>query len=275
MEKSFINNAFTKALDDYQLSNDKVQGIKYNSFLVVVIRMLISLYGELDIINPYSNNDEELLKNNLGKFGYSKENIEIFFSNLALFYEIELANENKIKKEKNPYFIAVQKNLIDILIKKKLNFYLTDIEVREFYDLLYTPYTSNPLRFSYNYLTALDELEVDNYFKHEMSENTKVILSEEKHFLNFKAYEALKYSIEDIKKMTASEIEKVNSRVYSYFGIRENAINKEYLLEKALETLEREENKVTSGNGYVDILLVLSIICTVVMVVGIITFIII
>ena len=60
---------------------------------------------------------------------------------------------------------------------------------------------------------------------------------------------------------------------YDYFKIRENAINKEYLLDKAIEAIERENNKVTSGNGYVDILLVLSVICTVLMLLGIVLFI--
>ena len=67
-------------------------------------------------------------------------------------------------------------------------------------------------------------------------------------------------------------MERINHQVFDYFKIRENAINKEYLLEKAIEALERENNKVTSGNGYVDILLVMSIICTIVMIVGILTF---
>ena len=44
-------------------------------------------------------------------------------------------------------------------------------------------------------------------------------------------------------------------------------------LEKAIEAIERENNKVTSGNGYVDILLVLSVICTVLMLLGIVLFI--
>ena len=78
-----------------------------------------------------------------------------------------------------------------------------------------------------------------------------------------------------INNMDANEIDRVNHQVYDYFKIRENAINKEYLLDKAIEAIEREKNKVTSGNGYVDILLIMSIICTVIMVVGIITFIVI
>ena len=273
MDKVFINKAFTQAIDDYLSSCDNPQGVIYNSFLVVVIRMLVSIYSELDIINPKLIDDEELLKNNLTKFGYSKTNVEIFLSDFELYFDFENENEKKSVKEKNPYFIVIQKELIDMLIKKKLNFYLVEKEVKDFYDLLYTPYSMNPLRVSYNFLMSNDVLEVERYFKKEMRENVKVILPKEKHFLNAKAYEILNYSFDQVKNLESSDVDKINSQVYDYFKIRENAINKEYLLEKALENLERENNKVTSGNGYVDILLVMSIICTVLMIVGIVVFI--
>lgn len=273
MNQGFVNDAFAKALVDYQNSCDKPKGITYNSFLVVVIRALICLYGELDIINPFIAQDEDLLVTNLSKFGYSKENIASFFANLNNYYQEELKNNNRKFKIKNPYFIMVQKNLVDMLIAKKLNFYLTEVEVKEFYDLLYTPYTTNPLRLSYNYLMTENTLEVDEYFKKQMKDNVKVVLPVEKHFLNVRAYEILNYNIDDLMKLDSAEIDKINTQVFDFFKIRENAINKEYLLEKAIEAYDDEANKVTSGNGYVDILLVISIICTIMMLVGIVAFI--
>lgn len=272
MDKVFINEAFTKAINDYLKSSDNIQGVTYNSFLVVVLRSLVSIYSELDIVNPKVMDDAELLKDNLSKFGYSKTDVEVFLSNLQLFLDFEKENEKRSVKNKNPYFIIIQKELVDMLIKKKLNFYLTEAEVIEFYDLLYTPYSKNPLRVSYNFLQASDVLEVDRYFKIQMKENIKVILPKEKHYLNVKAYELLSYSFDDIKNMDSSDVDKVNSQVYDYFKIRENAINKEYLLDKAIEAIERENNKVTSGNGYVDILLVISVICTALMILGIVVF---
>lgn len=271
----FINEAFTKAINDYLKSVEQPKSVVYNSFLVVVIRLLIIMYSELDIVNPMVINDEDLLKNNLAKYGYSKNNLDIFFSDLQVYYELEKDNENKTIKVKNPYFITVQKELIDMLIAKKLNFHLKEKEVQDFYSLLYTPYSKNPLQVSYNFLMADDVLEIDNYFKKQMKENVKVVVPREKHYLNVKAYELLNYSMDQINNMDANEIDRVNHQVYDYFKIRENAINKEYLLDKAIEAIEREKNKVTSGNGYVDILLIMSIICTVIMVVGIITFIVI
>lgn len=271
----FINEAFTKAINDYLKSVEQPKSVVYNSFLVVVIRLLIIMYSELDIVNPMVINDEDLLKNNLAKYGYSKNNLDIFFSDLQVYYELAKDNENKTIKVKNPYFITVQKELIDMLIAKKLNFHLKEKEVQDFYSLLYTPYSRNPLQVSYNFLMADDVLEIDNYFKKQMKENVKVVVPREKHYLNVKAYELLNYSMDQINNMDANEIDRVNHQVYDYFKIRENAINKEYLLDKAIEAIEREKNKVTSGNGYVDILLIMSIICTVIMVVGIITFIVI
>lgn len=277
MNQVFVNEAFSKAVDNYLKSSDNVQGVMYNSFMVVVIRMLVCMYSELDIVNPMVVGDTDLLYKNLTKFGYSKDSLNIFFSNLQLFYEIETTNESSDKKQKNPYFVMIQKDLVDMFIAKKLNFYLTEDEVREFYDLLYTPYSKNPLRVSYNFLASTvngnDVLEIDNYFKMQMRDNVKIIKTQEKHYLNIKAYELLNYTMEDLGNMDSNELERVNHQVYDYFKIRENAINKEYLLEKAIEAMEREKNKITSGNGYVDILLVMSIICTIVMVVGIITFI--
>ena len=275
MEHVFINEAFNQALNDYLKSVEQPKGVIYNSFLVIVIRMLIVLYSELDIVNPLVINDEDLLKSNLTKYGFSKYQLDIFFSDLQVYYDIEKEQKDKIVKKPNPYFISVQKLLIDMLIAKKLNFQLKEKEVQDFYNLLYTPYSPNPLQVSYNFLMAEDVLEIDRYFRQQMKENVKQVKTREKHYLNVKAYELLNYSMNDLYQMDANEVDKINSQVYDYFKIRENAINKEYLLDKAIEAIERENNKVTSGNGYVDILLVLSIICTIIMVVGILTFIII
>lgn len=271
MDKVFINTAFTKGVNDYLSSCDDVKGVMYNSFLVVVIRALISIYSELDVINPMIIGDAELFKDNLAKYGYSKIDVNVFLSDLELYEEIERKNEASQIKEKNPYFVLIQKELVDMFIKKKLNYTISNEELNVFYDLLYTPYSKDPLRVSYNFLTAVDVMEVDRYFREQMKNNVKVIKPKEKHYLNVKAYEILNYSMENLAKMSDTDLANVNSEVYDYFGIRENAINKEYLLDKALNALDKEKNAVTSGNGYVDILLVLSVICTVVMIILVVT----
>ena len=44
--------------------------------------------------------------------------------------------------------------------------------------------------------------------------------------------------------------------------VEENAINKDYLLDKAVYDYKNPKQALSSGNGYVDILLVLSIVAT-------------
>ena len=262
MNQYFVNEAFDKAINDYLNFKNNPESVKFNSFLTVVIRILTIIYGELDIINPLLTNNEEALRTNLTKFGYSNEKLTNLFENMQMFLDIEKSNNNLNVKRENSYFITIQKQLIDMLIKKKLNFHLTDKEIQDFYDLLYTENTPNVLRLSYNYLMSDKVNTIDNYFKKEMKDNVKVIKPKEKKLLNMRAYEILNYSMDNINKMPSDEIEKINHEVYDYFKIRENAINKEYLLDKAIHAFDKKNTKVTTGNGYVDILLVMSVIAT-------------
>ena len=267
MEPYFINEAFTQAINDYMSSKDKKEGILYNSFLVVVIRMLINIYSEIDIINPYQLKSEEILINNLMKFGASKEEIDNLFTLISNYYLIERRNSLAIKREENTYFIDVQKALIDLFTLKRLNFGLTENESKEFFDLLYTPGTSNALRQSYNYLNASDIYEVASYYQNKMLEKPKEEKEEAKNLLKFDIYKLFNVSIADISKMNSSDIDKLNKEIYKSFDISENAINKDYLLDEKLKEIKMQNSPITTGNGYVDILLIMSVIVTTIMVV--------
>ena len=267
MNKVFINETFTEAINNYLAHKEDQKGIVYNSFLVVCIRILIVIYNETDIINPFTSNNEEILKNNLIKFGYSLAKVEEFFQLLDNFKKVENQNTNLSIKKDNPYFIEIQKRLVDMLMTKKINFHTTDEEIKEFYNLLYTPDNKEPLMISYNYLTAKDHInDVKKYFLEQLKLSEPVEEEATKNYLNNRSYEIMGYKMEDIKKLSSEQLEKMNHQVYDYFKIRENAINKEYLLEKAIEEHDNPKTPLTTGNGYVDILLVMGAICTLVMV---------
>ena len=78
MRGTFINEAFTQAINDYLANHESQSGIVYNSFLVVCLRLLKVIYSEADIINPFNANNADVLKTNLGKFGYPIEKIDVF-----------------------------------------------------------------------------------------------------------------------------------------------------------------------------------------------------
>ena len=273
MNKVFINESFTEAINSYLAHKDDQKGIVYNSFLVVCIRMLVIIYNETDILNPYTSNNAEILKSNLTKFGYSLAKVEEFFTLLDEYKKIEEQNKNLSIKIENPYFIDIQKRLVDMVMTKKINFHISEADLRDFYNLLYTPDNKEPLMISYNYLTAKDKInEVKKYFLEQLKLSEPVEEEATKNYLNNRSYEIMGYKMEDIKKLTAEQLEKMNHQVYDFFKIRENAINKEYLLEKAIEEHDNPKTELTTGNGYVDILLVMGAICTLIMVGAIIRF---
>ncbi len=268
MKTYFVNEAFDKAIQDYLQSKDKEEGKLFNSFLVVVVRMLISIYGELDIINPYQIKSEEALDSNLMKYGAKKEDIDSFKRLLDGFYQIEERNTRTVKREVNIYFIEVQKSLIDLFTLKRVNFGLTPNESKEFFNLLYTPGTNNALRLSYNFLNAENIYEIAEYYKESLKTKTKTEeVKEEKNILGFDIYKMFNYSVADISKMNSDEVDKLNKEIYESFDINENAINKDYLLEEKIKELKMQNNPITTGNGYVDILLIMSVIVTTIMVV--------
>ena len=149
--------------------------------------------------------------------------------------------------------------LIDMFALKKKSMDLKESEIDSFKDLLYTVKSPNPLITSYNFLMAKDVNEIENYFKKIVKENVYKKKEREKKKLNIDAYEILKYSLEDINKMDADQLDEVNKKVYNYFDINENAINKDYLLDKAVFDFNNPKPSFSIGNGYVDILLIISI----------------
>ena len=273
MNGVFINPTLTQAINDYLNSKEKENSILYNSFLVVCIRLLIVIYSETDIINPFTMNSVDTLKNNLKKFGYSENNINLFFENLANYDKFQKENSNVAIKKPNPYFEIIQRQIIDMLMVKKVNFYLSEKEINEFYELLYTPTCKDPLRISELYLNLSGNNEaIKNYFEEQMVKNVKLPEEEFKSYLNNRSYEIMGLSMDYVKTLNESELDKLNHQVYDYFKIRENAINKEYLLEKAIEEYDNAQAKLTTGNGYVDILLVMGVITTLIMIGTIIKF---
>ena len=257
----FVNEAFTFSINKYLKSKNKKEGVEYNSFFVVVLRLLFIIYDELDILNPFYFNNEKTLYKNLTKYGYPKDEVEYFFGLLQIFYK----NNNERD------FLEIQRCIVDMFCSKKISIKLNEDDVKEFKSLIYSPYSNNSLIVSYNFLMTKNPLEIFKYLERKMKESVKSVPTRPKETLNLEAYEILKYSLEDIKNMTAEELDDVNKKVYNYFNINENAINKSYLLDKAVFNHEHPKSAFSTGNGYVDILFYLAMLSAVAMIIFVLT----
>lgn len=258
----FINVALTNAIKDYLNYKTTPDSKEYNSFLVNVIRMLVFIYGELDIINPYRTNNIAGLggfDNNLQKFGLSDNELNEFKNQLMVYYQ----NESNLKLLSSS-FVTIQKLLISMFLLKKSHILISDDEVNIFKSMLYFKEDTNVFKVElYNSLTP-NSSEIMNYFNsllHEQKHNY-VFTKHKDIALSQEAYQIAGYNIVEVMNMNEKEIENVNNKVFHFFRIKDTDLNKRKRLESAIEYYKKYGNTITSGNGYVDTLLLAGFIAT-------------
>lgn len=265
-DKVFINEAFDNAIKAYIDSIDKPNSLSYNTSLVIPIRILVLIYGKLDIINPYYLENSVVFFRNLGKFGISPNDLALFKEDFLEFYKFEINNEKRKIKEKNPYLKKVLNSLIDMFIAKKKNGKVSLTEEDKFLELIYSTHTKNPYRISYAYLmlgdlnytekyyyTKLNEMDITSELDLTKTFNTKI---------NLDALDMMGINLTKIKNMSDDEIKEAKNKAYSYFEIDANKVNREEELNKKVKYFKITGEKLSSGNGYVDILLLMSVIIT-------------
>lgn len=270
----FVNKAFDMAITKYIDSVNNKDSIEYNSFLVVTIRILILIYGKLDILNPYYLGNGVALMNNLAKFGVPKSDIALFKDDFLNFFEFAINSENQIYKKPNPYFKRVQKYLIDMFIAKKNNGDVSMEEEEKFLDLIYSTHTTNPYRISYAYLMQADLIETEKYYYTKLNEldMTKELSKTINENLNLEALNILGINLSNLKDMSNTAILKAQNAAYEYFEVDATDLKREDKLNDALNYYKKYGKKVTTGNGYVDILLLMSVIVTSFSIIAIIIF---
>lgn len=215
-QNTFINEAFTIGIKQY------LENKENNDFLTVVIKTLINIYGELDIINPYKTNTES------GMGGFD-ENL----------------TKNQIP---NKYFNKIEKDLIDMFFLKIRSVNHDENTFNSFKSYL-----------MFNNEKSIDKTEIERYFSYKLKMfNTDIKYQlVENNTLNKEAYEILGYSYENIINMSKEQLFDINNKVFDYFKIDQNSQDKYLRLDQAImyykEFGEKEEKK--AENGYVEFLL--------------------
>lgn len=237
-QNTFINEAFTIGIKQY------LENKENNDFLTVVIKTLINIYGELDIINPYKTNTESGMggfDENLVKFGYTRENLSLFKQEMMDYYLTKDQIPNK-------YFNKIEKDLIDMFFLKIKSVNHDENTFNSFKSYLL-----------FNNEKSIDKTEIERYFSYKLKMfNTDIKYQlVENNTLNKEAYEMLGYSYDNIINMSKDQLFDINNKVFDYFKIDQNSQDKYLRLDQAImyykEFGKKEEKK--SENGYVEFLL--------------------
>jgi hypothetical protein len=238
----FVNEAVSVGINNYLNNSNN------NDFITIVIKTLVIIYGELDIINPYKTNTESGLgsfDDNITKFGYSKENLSLFKQNVMNFYLSKNEHPNK-------YFDKIEKDLIDMFFLKLKTIDKEKINVSEFKNILQFENTDLNKLYSCN----KDEIRRYYNFKNKMSSTNITYNIEDNATLMKEAYEMVGYSYDNIIKMNEQQLFDINNKVFEYFNIDQSKEDKYLRLEQAVEYFKDfPKENVKSENGYVEFLL--------------------
>ena len=207
MNNQTINNAIKK------YNNNKED----TSFDVKVIKILVIIYGQ-DILN-ISNFKENILKYGLDE-------------NQLLLFEDELTNY--LNTNNMSSFLTVYKILIDMIVLKYKDSYITNEEVSVYEQLFYEGKSINFLNNYWN--EALYKIN-KNY-----NDKNSDLYNPYNNYLQRK-------NIDDIKALN-------NEKLTDFSKKRIEKYNKDTF---------NDDKELTTGNGFIDIIMMLAFICTQVM----------
>ena len=161
-----------------------------------------------------------------------------------------------------------------MMVKKKSWVNVPIDEEEKFLQLLYTTHTDNTFMLSEEYLIGNKASEIESYYYAKLNEKEEIFDLNKtiSGTLNLEALNHIGVNISDLKNMSEKEIAEVKNKTYSYFAIDVNSPNRDRDLKASMSNLNIKKPKITSGNGYVDILLLMSVITTSFSVIAIIIF---
>lgn len=257
--KIFVNLAVQQSIQNYLNFKNTPNRDEFNTFLVMVVRTLVLIYGELDIVNPYRTNNERGFDENLKKFGYPLEKIAELKEEMQNFFANPL--EHDVCRD---VFLSIQMKLIDMFALRKSHVFVSEEEINQFKNLLYTKEDTIPVKVDlYNRYTPNSDVLLQ-YLSSKLFEAAHDYkLTEFKEItLGAEAYQLAGFNAVEVMNMKEEEILNINNKVYHFFRIKDTDINKRGRLDEAIEYYKKYGNTITSGNGYVDLLLLLSVITT-------------
>lgn len=245
----FINAFIDNGIKNYLLLRDDKVYAKEHMFEMYVIRALTKIYGEINIINPYKIHSENSFKCNLLMYGLSEKEMQVLFKYFDE-YNMWLNSDNVVKTDLTT---KIEKILIDMLVIKNRKHNITQEEMN-FFDKFFDP-VENTLAKIHSLITYDNDV-VPNYWKRKkMNFNNKVSLIDIRSDLLAKDdYATYGINIKDVEIMSHEQVIKLNEKIQEK--------------EKKSRRVRFKPKRIliSSGSGFVDTLMLLSIMATEVMI---------
>ncbi|MBR1417271.1 MAG: hypothetical protein IJ572_05630 [Bacilli bacterium] len=265
----FINMAIDTALGKYITLKETNDYSLAKDFLVYVIGLLSYIYGEENIISLYEKNDERSFKYLLNKYNVDPYYADKFYSDFDKYYNLNIKAKALGLNEKNPYFIYLQEDLINMFLAKYQELKFDKKKLDKFKNMLFIPTSDDKFIVDFNNKMADNPNYISEYYDSKVYEvlNPIDFTLERENVLSQEVYDAFDLSKDKLDKLSFKELESINNRIYNYFNVSpiEPNVNKKILdrikkMDTSKLTKKINNSKVTNFFIFVIIFLVFVIV---------------
>lgn len=247
----FINNAINNGIINYfnYINGKELNKVHIYEFLI--IKVLVCIYGEINIINPYKLNKPDSFKNNLLIYGIKISEINSFIDYMEE-YDIWLNSSSNVSKTIIPNEIS--KILINMILLKSVNYEINknDLEV---FDSFFNPISGDMLK--------INELIIENNTvipilwnrKRQHFKKDLVLTRILPELLSANDYNKYGLDIKEVEQLSNLKIKEINDKIIADEDESEGK-----------EKFDPKKLILTSGSGFVDTIVLLSIMATEIMI---------
>ena len=249
----YVNNAVHNGIQNYLSSGQNMEIDKVHIFEYWVVKVLVQIYGEINIINPFKLNNVESLQKNLTLYGLKTPELEAFFRYMEE-YDKWLNSPTLVPKTDLP--IKLSTTLINMVLLRNGTQKITAEDIA-FYDTFFDPIEGHLAKL--NDLIVTDKTVIPKLWRRKKAQlENRVILEEVMpDLLPASDYKRYGLNINEVKQLSNLKIKEINDKILA----EDAAAN-----EGGRAKFDPKKLILTSGSGFVDTLVLLSIMATEIMV---------
>lgn len=248
-EKFFINQAIEYGINSYILNSNGEHYNKMYKFEMLVISALTIIYGEKSILLPYKIDNEKAFECNLLMYDLKDADLKKFTTYMQKYYNF--MEEYKSEKMAEGIVEEIEKIIVEMLKKRAKVKKFTNDEIDKLNKIFDNNYAFN------NIFSNSNENLIKRYWldtKANLTDTQVEMIGINPNLLSREEYSKYGFDIRTIACLSTTEISEVNK------AIEENK-KKQFKMEE-VSFFKRFNLYLTTGNGFVDKLMLLSIVAT-------------